>query len=189
MLEREYTEESVRGIEDFEYLWIVWEFSANKDNNGQTVRPPRLGGNRRVGVFASRSPFRPNRLGLSCVRLERIDKRNDQIAIVVRGADLMDGTPIYDIKPYVAYSDAHSGARCGFVDAKEWKKLQVIVPDVLIHAFAPEQRSALIATLEQDPRPQYHSDANRIYGMIFGDMDVRFRVEDKTLYVVGVTPV
>lgn len=178
--------EAVRGLEDFDYLWLIWEFSANRDcGSRKTVRPPRLGGNRRIGVFASRSPFRPNPLGLSCVRLDRVEE--DRLlgpVIYVRGADLMDGTPIYDIKPYVTYADAHPAARSGFVDEKQWEPLHVEIPDKLAVRIPSQHLEALRATLAQDPRPAFHDDPERTYGMPFGDMDVRFRVKDGVLMVV-----
>ena len=180
--------DAVRGIDGFDYLWLVWEFSANRDaQKSLTVRPPRLGGNQRMGVFATRSPFRPNNLGLSCVRLDRVELNpNLGPVIYVRGADLMDGTPIYDIKPYVAYADAHPDARSGFVDKTEWQPLKVELPDVLAAKVPNDQIASLIATLEQDPRPRYHDDPDRIYGMPFLNMDIRFKVSDNTLIVVDI---
>ena len=181
-------EEAVRGLEAFDYLWLIWEFSANPhEQKGLTVRPPRLGGNERVGVFASRSPFRPNRLGLSCVRIEKVEMtEKDGPVILVRGADLMDGTPIYDIKPYVAYADSHPEARSGFVDKTEWKPLQVEIPQTLSRLFSEEELKGLRQVLSQDPRPRYHDDAERIYGMPFAGWDVRFRVADGVVTVVEV---
>jgi tRNA-Thr(GGU) m(6)t(6)A37 methyltransferase TsaA len=181
-------EEAVRGLEAFDYLWLIWEFSANPhEQQGLTVRPPRLGGNERVGVFASRSPFRPNRLGLSCVRIEKVEMtEKDGPVILVRGADLMDGTPIYDIKPYVAYADSHPEARSGFVDKTEWKPLQVEIPQTLSRLFSEGELKGLRQVLSQDPRPRYHDDAERIYGMPFAGWDVRFRVADGVVTVVEV---
>jgi tRNA-Thr(GGU) m(6)t(6)A37 methyltransferase TsaA len=181
-------EEAVRGLETFDYLWLIWEFSANPhEQQGLTVRPPRLGGNERVGVFASRSPFRPNRLGLSCVRIEKVEMtEKDGPVILVRGADLMDGTPIYDIKPYVAYADSHPEARSGFVDKTEWKPLQVEIPQTLSRLFSEGELKGLRQVLSQDPRPRYHDDAERIYGMPFAGWDVRFRVADGVVTVVEV---
>ena len=181
-------EEAVRGLETFDYLWLIWEFSANPhEQQGLTVRPPRLGGNERVGVFASRSPFRPNRLGLSCVRIEKVEMtEKDGPVILVRGADLMDGTPIYDIKPYVAYADSHPEARSGFVDTTEWKPLQVEIPQTFSSLFLEEELAGLRQVLSQDPRPRYHDDAERIYGMPFAGWDVRFRVADGVVTVVEV---
>lgn len=180
--------DAVRGMEEFDYLWLVWEFSANRDaQKSLTVRPPRLGGNQRMGVFATRSPFRPNNLGLSCVRLDHVkqDAKYGPV-IYVRGADLMDGTPIYDIKPYVAYADAHPEARSGFVDKTEWQPLTVELPDALATKVPQDQIPSLIATLEQDPRPRYHDDPDRIYGMPFLGFDIRFKVANNTLTVVEV---
>ncbi len=180
--------DAVRGIDGFDYLWLVWEFSANRDaEKSLTVRPPRLGGNQRMGVFATRSPFRPNNLGLSCVKFDRVE--NDPKlgpVIYVLGADLMDGTPIYDIKPYVAYADAHPEARSGFVDNTEWQPLQVELPDDLAAKVPADHIESLKGTLAQDPRPRYHDDPNRIYGMPFLNLDVRFKVADNVLTVVEI---
>ena len=180
--------DAIRGIEDFDYLWLVWEFSANRDaEKSLTVRPPRLGGNQRMGVFATRSPFRPNNLGLSCVRLDHVEQDTKLGPVIyVRGADLMDGTPIYDIKPYVAYADAHPDARSGFVDKTEWQPLKVELPDSLAAKVPSDQIASLIATLEQDPRPRYHDDPERIYGMPFLNLDIRFKVANNTLTIVDI---
>ena len=159
------------------------------------MRPPRLGGNRRMGVFATRSPFRPNNLGLSCVRIDRIvmpveckSTGTEDLGpvIYVRGADLMDGTPIYDVKPYVAYADAHPEAKSGFVDQKDWEPLEVQVPETCARLFSDAELAALKATLAQDPRPQYQDDPERIYGMPYLDKDVRFRVKGHVLEIVEV---
>lgn len=189
VFEPEYQrEEAVRGIEQFDYLWLIWEFSANPhEQQGLTVRPPRLGGNERVGVFASRSPFRPNRLGLSCVYINKVEMTRDKGPVIhVKGADLMDGTPIYDIKPYVTYADSHADARSGFVDEKEWHPLQVVMTDECQRCFSAEELAGLRQVLMQDPRPRYHDDAERVYGMPFAGFDVRFRVKDRVLTVVKV---
>ena len=180
--------EAVRGLEAFDYLWIIWEFSANRDaEKSLTVRPPRLGGNQRMGVFATRSPFRPNNLGLSCARIDRIEHDAKLGPVIyVKGADLMNQTPIYDIKPYVAYADAHPDARSGFVDNTEWEPLKVELPPELATKVPEEERASLIATLEQDPRPRYHNDPNRIYGMPFLHLDIRFKVANNTLTVVEI---
>ena len=180
--------EAVRGLEAFDYLWIIWEFSANRDaEKSLTVRPPRLGGNQRMGVFATRSPFRPNNLGLSCVRIDRIEHDAKLGPVVyVKGADLMRQTPIYDIKPYVAYADAHPEARSGFVDNTEWEPLKVELPKELENKIPADQVVSLIATLQQDPRPRYHNDPNRIYGMPFLTFDIRFKVADNVLTVVEI---
>ena len=181
-------EEAVRGLEGFDFLWLIWEFSANRDaEKSLTVRPPRLGGNTRLGVFATRSPFRPNNLGLSCVRMDRVemDSRLGPV-IYVLGADLMDGTPIYDVKPYVAYADAHPEARNGFVDATEWKPLEVEMTDELAAMVPAGELEALKATLAQDPRPRFHDDPQRIYGMPFLNVDIRFRVDGRSLIVTEI---
>ena len=187
-------EDAVRGMEDFEYLWLIWEFSEAKggsaDGKSLTVRPPRLGGNRRMGVFATRSPFRPNHLGLSCVRLSRIIKDPHLGPVIeVLGADLMDGTPIYDVKPYVVYADAHPEAKSGFVDQTTWEPLEVELPEPLAQLLPDEALPALKAVLAQDPRPRYQNDPERIYGMPFMDYDVSFCVKGKTLTVVDIIAV
>jgi len=187
--------EAVRGLEQFSHLWLIWEFSANRDSRTDenactenlTVRPPRLGGNERIGVFASRSPFRPNRLGLTCASISKVELSSDLGPVIhVLGADLMDGTPIYDIKPYVRYADSHPEACSGFVDQKEWIPLQVELPENLERLFTAGERAALREVLSFDPRPQYHHDPQRVYGMPFGGRDVKFRVEKGVVYVVGV---
>lgn len=177
--------EAFRGIADFDYLWLIWEFSENRGEGNLTVRPPRLGGNTRMGVFATRSPFRPNSLGLSCVRFDHLEEDPKLGPVIyVKGADLMDGTPIYDIKPYVVYADCHPEAKSGFVDHTAWKKLMVEIPEHLAKLFSAEDLETLRQTLSLDPRPSYHDDPQRIYGMPFGDYDVRFRVEEDTVTVV-----
>lgn len=188
-------EEAVRGIEGFDYLWLIWEFSANHTphstlhtHQSLTVRPPRLGGNERIGVFASRSPFRPNHLGLSCVRIEKVElTANEGPVIHVLGADLMDGTPIYDVKPYVSYADAHPDARSGFVDQREWQQLEVEIADDFARLFSAEELEGLRQVLALDPRPQYHDDPNRQYGMPYAGRDVRFKVDGRRLMVTAVT--
>lgn len=179
VFEPEYANaDALRGIEGFDYLWLIWEFSLNGKREGEwspLVRPPLLGGNEYMGVFATRSPFRPNPLGLSSVRLLGVEDG----ALVVAGADLVDGTPIYDIKPYVEYADAHTGVRSGFVDEKRWQKVEVRFPNELRGCFSDEEFAALCKVLELDPRPQYHNDPERVYGMPFAGRDVRFRVSDK----------
>lgn len=192
VLEPDYRRaEAVRGLEHFDYVWLIWEFSANRETTTAerlTVRPPRLGGNERIGVFASRSPFRPNRLGLSCVRLCNIEMEGPEApALIVEGADLMDHTPIYDIKPYVAYADSRPVARSGFVDEHTWQRLEVCIPEQLAKNFTVEELRALKDVLAEDPRPPFHHDACRIYGMPFAHRDVRFRVgTDGVLRVVEV---
>ena len=178
--------EAIRGLEEFSHIWLVWEFSeAKRDEWSPTVRPPRLGGNVRKGVFATRSPFRPNPIGLSSVKLERIETDPKLGPVLhVSGADLMDGTPIYDIKPYVSYADSHPDARSGFVDETGWQPLEVEMPENCAALFAADELEALRQTLALDPRPRYHDDPSRVYGMPFGDYDVRFRVGDGVLRVI-----
>ena len=237
--------DAVRGLEGFDYIWLIWGFSGNKPRSvaepaeasgalrqaqrpktpfQATVRPPRLGGNERIGVFASRSPFRPNGLGLSSVRIESIeydakDETGKQLGPVINvlGADLMDGTPIYDIKPYVAYADSHPDASSGFVDDKEWKPLKVVFAlpvtstgsvtdalcstspspvtelvevtepaEVTVQGWNEADIEALRKVLAQDPRPRYQNDPDKVYGMIFNDMDVRFKVREDVLTVVEI---
>ncbi len=180
--------DALRGIEEFDYIWLIWEFSANPHQaKSPVVRPPRLGGNQSVGVFASRSPFRPNPIGLSAVRLASVEWDAPSGPVLhVLGADLMDGTPIYDIKPYVTYADAHPEAKSGFVDNNEWKTLEVDFPQPLRKQFTPAQSEALIQVLRLDPRPQYQNNPQKVYGMPFEGRDVHFRVEEGVLYVIGV---
>lgn len=190
VLEKAYRSvDAIRGLEDFDYVWLLWGFSANKHSaKGVTVRPPRLGGNRQLGVFATRSPFRPNPIGLSSVRIDHIDYDcPDSPVIHVLGADLMDGTPIYDIKPYIPYSDAHPDARGGFTDTTEWHPLDVLIPAEQEQILKKKgiDTGTLRDVLAQDPRPQYHDDPERIYGMEYGGTDIHFHVEGNTLTVVG----
>ena len=177
--------EAIRGLEDFDYVWLIWEFSANSPSDSLTVRPPRLGGNKRMGVFATRSPFRPNNLGLSCVRIDRIEEDIKLGPVIyVKGADLMDGTPIYDIKPYVTYADSHPEARSGFVDQSAWQELKVEIPDTISVRFSSEELVSLRKVLALDPRPHYQDDPERVYGMPYGGYDIRFKVNGKVLTVV-----
>lgn len=179
-------EEAVRGLEAFSHVWLLWEFSANDDGGGSlTVRPPRLGGNERVGVFASRSPFRPNRLGLSSVRLLGIEMSENLGPVLhVAGGDMMDGTPVYDIKPYVSLSDCHPDARCGFVDSHPEEPLLVNIPAAVTAQFTAENLAALRQLLAGDPRPRYHHDPARIYVLPFADKEVRFSVKNNTVEVI-----
>ena len=178
--------DALRGLEGFSHLWLIWEFSANRSQGWQpTVRPPRLGGNERMGVFATRSPFRPNALGLSCVEIDHIDMNGS--VIHVRGADLMDGTPIYDIKPYIKYADARPHAKCGYVDELKEYRLKVVLPEELTAGIADRSLiPSLVETLSLDPRPSYHDDPERIYGLSFAGMNVRFKVFLGILTVVSV---
>ena len=180
--------DAVRGLEDFSYIWLVWQFSgAVRDNWSPTVRPPRLGGNTRMGVFATRSPFRPNPLGLSSVKLEAIEHRPDVgPVLIVRGADLMDGTPIYDIKPYIPYADCHPDASEGFTGQTRMHLLQVEFPPALLAQVPEADRDALTGVLASDPRPSYQHDPERVYGMEFAGLEVHFRVDGEVLTVTDV---
>lgn len=175
----------LRGIEGYSHLWLLWHCSLSPKAESPTVRPPKLGGNTRVGVFASRSPVRPNPIGLSCVRLESIGKTEDgALCLNVSGADLADGTPIFDIKPYLAYADAVPAAKSGF--AKTDGTLQVEIAPALLARIAPEKQTALLQTLALDPRPGYQEDPQRVYYMRYASFDVSFRVEAQTLFVVSI---
>ena len=196
-------EQALRGIDGFSHLWLIWGFNEAKRKTGSagnadeafsadgatwrpTVRPPRLGGNERMGVFATRSPFRPNGLGLSVVRLERVERGSDGSTLVVAGADLMNGTPIYDIKPYIPYADAHPEATGGFTDQEPRRLLNVVIDDALLLRVPEEKREALREVLAQDPRPAYHDDPSRVYVMSFGGQEVSFKVDGSNLSVVDV---
>lgn len=178
--------DALRGIEKFSHLWLIFDFSkAHRKAFSPTVRPPRLGGNTRVGVFASRSPFRPNPIGLSCVKLLRIEKRKDEgFVLIVSGADLLDGTPVLDIKPYIPFADCHPQATGGYATEHEHDKLQVIFPEELLAVIAEDKRQGLIECLADDPRPSYQDDPNRIYGMRFGDYELKFSVQNAVLTVI-----
>ena len=189
VLEPEFRDpEALRGIEGFSHLWLIWQFSENADRGwSPTVRPPRLGGNTRMGVFATRSPFRPNPIGLSCVRLEGVrwdDARGP--VLLLGGADLVDGTPVYDIKPYITYADCIPNALGGFTGGEAPDALPVVCPDTLRRCFSENDWEALRGVLSCDPRPAYQKDGERIYGLSFAGKDVRFRVTDGTVTVVSV---
>ena len=177
--------DALRGLDEFDYLWLIWGFSANKHAaTSLVVRPPLLGGNEKMGVFATRSPFRPNALGLSSVRISRIETDTTRGPVItVVGADLMDGTPIYDIKPYIPYADSHPEAKGGFTDTHAICRLTVVIPDCFHHLFSQSQLQALYKVLELDPRPHYHKSGQKEYGMPYMDYDVHFTVND------GVWPV
>jgi tRNA-Thr(GGU) m(6)t(6)A37 methyltransferase TsaA len=173
--------EALRGMEDYDFLWLIWGFSENVDaDKHPTVRPPLLGGNERVGVWATRSPFRPNNLGLSSVRIRRV--LPDEAAIEVWGADLMDGTPVFDVKPYLPYVDSHPDARGGFTDSHSWQRLQVVMPESMPPDFSDADLAVLRQLLALDPRPHYHDDS-RPYAMPFMGYDIRFHVTDGVLTV------
>ena len=181
-------DDALRGIDGYSHLWLIWQFSeAVRTGWSPTVRPPRLGGNTRMGVFATRSPFRPNNLGLSCVKLLGVEHTQEYgTVLLVGGADLMDGTPIFDIKPYIPYSDSHPEAIGGFTVNAEDYLLQVNFPEDLISQIPEEKREAAIAVLSHDPRPSYQRTPGRIYGLSFAGFDIRFTVEDSLLTVVEV---
>lgn len=182
--------DALRGIEGFDFLWLIWEFSANRHAaKSPVVRPPVLGGNEKVGVFATRSPFRPNNIGLSSVRLSSVEWESSRGPVIhVKGADLMDGTPIYDIKPYVVYADCHPDARSGFVDERKWDKLRVEIPDtvktyLLSQGLTDAKLAVLVEVLAQDPRPHYQKNQDKVYGMPYEGLDVHFRVKEGVLTV------
>ena len=183
IFEKEYADENaLRGLEEFSHIWLIWGFSENiREQHALTVRPPRLGGNVRMGVFATRSPFRPNNLGLSCVKIEEIKKGK----IIVSGADLMNGTPIYDIKPYIPYSDAHPEASGGFTDKTEFHTLKVKADETIIKALG-ETWTVLKTVLENDPRPAYQNDSERVYGFSFSHREIKFKVVGDTLTVLEI---
>ena len=181
--------EAVRGLDGYSHIWLIWEFSENVDAPwSPTVRPPRLGGNTRLGVFATRSPFRPNRIGLTVVRLIRMEEENGRITLVVSGADLMDGTPIVDIKPYLPYVDSVPDAVGGFTEQTERHRLTVDFPEKLKKYVPKQNLPAVMGLLAQDPRPAYQHDGKRVYGVPYGEVDIRFVVEGDTLTVVEVVP-
>ena len=182
--------DALRGIEEFSHLWIIWQFSeAVRQGWSPTVRPPRLGGNTRMGVFATRSPFRPNNLGLSSVRLLEVEQTGSFGTVLhVGGADLMDGTPIFDIKPYIPYSDCHPDAAGGFTDRTGEFLLDVDFPRQLLEKLPPDKREAALAVLSHDPRPSYQRSETRVYGLIFAGFDIRFTVREEHLTVREVTP-
>ena len=180
--------DAVRGIEQFSHIWLIWQFSqALREEFTPLVRPPRLGGNTYMGVFATRSPYRPNSLGLSCVRLEKIEYNEELGAVLhVSGADLLDGTPIFDIKPYLPYTDSRPDASNGFAPTSEECSLDVNFPENLLKIIPKDKRTAVIEVLRLDPRPQYHDDSERVYGMNFSGFDIRFTVVGKQLTVCEV---
>ena len=182
--------DALRGLEGFSHLWLIWSFSkAVRETWSPTVRPPRLGGNTRMGVFATRSPFRPNNLGLSSVRLLEVEQTGSFGTVLhVGGADLMDGTPIFDIKPYISYSDCHPDAAGGFTDRTGEFLLDVDFPRQLLEKLPPDKREAALAVLSHDPRPSYQRSETRVYGLIFAGFDIRFTVREEHLAVREVTP-
>ena len=189
VFEKEYNvPEAFRGLEDFSHIWVLWQFSeAVRETWSPTVRPPLLGGNKRMGVFATRSPFRPNSVGLSALKLDGVEfSEKEGVVLHVSGADLLDGTPVYDIKPYLPYADSIPDAVGGFTESLEERRLEVEFPSDLLKRVNEGKREALKAVLAADPRPSYQNDPEREYGMRFADYEVRFKVEGKTLRVINV---
>ncbi len=188
VFEKEYSvEEAFRGLEDFSHIWILWGFSeSNMAKWSPTVRPPRLGGNKRMGVFATRSPYRPNSIGLSCVEICEIKKENGCMVIEVRGADLMDKTPIYDIKPYLKFTDSRPNAVCGFADEFLEDRLEVFIPENIKEGIPDSKIKSLIQILRSDPRPSYQNDPDRIYGFEYSNLNIKFKVSDSVLTVTDI---
>lgn len=188
IFEPEYRDENaVRGLEGFSYIWILWQFSKNVGKEwSPMVRPPRLGGNKKVGVFATRSPFRVNPIGMSSVKLDRIELTEQGPVLYVDGADLLDGTPIYDIKPYIPEIDSHPEARAGFAEMTKEYKAEVIIPEELCQQISSNQRQTIIDILSQDPRPGYQEDEERIYGMKYGNLEIKFRSDGEKLIVCAI---
>ena len=188
VFEEEYrVDEALRGIEEFSHLWLIWAFDrTERETWSPTVRPPRLGGNKRVGVFATRSPFRPNAIGLSCVKLIGTEKTREGTVLKVAGADLVNGTPIYDIKPYLPYADCRPEATGGFTDRTEKRKVEVVFDPEVREKLAEGEETALRSVLKEDPRPAYQDDPERIYGFGFAGKQIRFRVRDGVLTVIGI---
>jgi len=189
VFEEEYRlEEAVRGIEEFSHLWLLWGFSEVMEEKFRpTVRPPRLGGNKRIGVFATRSPFRPNRIGLSCVRLTAVQKHSDEGPILyVEGVDILDGTPIYDIKPYLPYVDSQPNALGGFAQQRKDYALELMIPVELEEKIPEEHRRVVHEILSQDPRPSYQNDPDRVYGMSYAGLEIKFRVDEGQLEVLEI---
>ena len=191
VFEPEYrVRESLRGIEEYSHLWLIWEFSeAKRESWSPTVRPPRLGGNKRMGVFATRSPYRPNPIGLSSVRLIRIEESAEGLVLIVGGADLLDGTPIYDIKPYLAFTDSHPEAISGFADKVKDQSVTVVFPKELLSLVPENMQKTLIKVLEGDPRPHYKTDPDYEYGMRHSNLEVKFKVNGETLTVTAIEAV
>lgn len=190
IFEKEYRNpDAFKGLEDFSHIWLIWEFSESKrDNWSPTVRPHLLGGNKRKGVFATRSPFRPNPIGLSCVRLEKIDYTKEYGPVLyVKGCDLMNGTPIYDIKPYLPYCDSINDATGGFTDALADRHIEVHIEPSLLGSVPDEMRRELLGVLAGDPRPSYQNDPKRIYGFEMGKLEIKFKVVENELYVISIS--
>lgn len=192
VFEKQYRNaDAFKGLEDFSHIWLIWEFSESKrDAWSPTVRPPLLGGNKRMGVFATRSPFRPNPIGLSCVRLEKIDySKNEGPVLYVKGCDLMNGTPIYDIKPYLSYCDSRPDATGGFTDTLGDRHLKVHISPSLLGRVPEEMRGELLGVLAGDPRPSYQKDPERVYGFDMGEFEIKFKADEKELFVTDINKI
>lgn len=190
IVEKEYAvEEAFRGLEEFSHIWVLWKFSkAERDKWSPTVRPPLLGGNKRMGVFATRSPFRPNPIGLSCVKLDRIEKTDGKIVLYVKGADLLDGTPVYDIKPYLPYADSYPHATAGFTQSLEERRVDVVVDCDRFYDIPKKRQGEILKILSLDPTPSYKEDG-REYGMKYADYELKFYINDKILHLTDVTKI
>ncbi len=188
VFEKEYAvKEAFRGLEEFSHIWLLWQFSeAVRDTWSPTVRPPLLGGNKRMGVFATRSPFRPNPIGLSVVRLLKVEQEKEGTVLYVGGVDLKNGTPIYDIKPYLAYADSHPNAMGGFTENLGERKISVKFPEELLNKIPSEKQKELFGALSCDPRPSYINDENRVFGFSFSDYEIKFKVKENILTVISV---
>ena len=188
IFEKEYSDISaIKGLNEFSHIWLIWEFDKAKQNKFcPTVRPPRLGGNERKGVFATRSPFRPNSLGLSYVKLEKIEIKSHKPIIYVSGIDMVNGTPIYDIKPYLSFTDSKPNAKCSFADEKKHYKLEVIADNNILQKLESSKQKALIKILENDPRPAYQADENRVYGFKFSKKEIKFKVKGNVLTLLSI---
>lgn len=191
IFEKDYrVDDALRDIEGYSHLWLLWHFSQNRKKEwSPCVRPPRLGGNKRTGVFATRSPFRPNPIGLSCVKLIKKEKTSDGTILIVSGADMLSGTPIFDIKPYIKYTDCHIDAVSGFADEHKDYKLKVDFPLELLEIIQSDKQQAIISILENDPRPAYQNDKNRVYGLRYGEYEIKFTVETSVLTVSSVAKI
>ena len=181
-------EEAFRGIEDFSHIWLIWETSETTGKEwSPTVRPPLLGGNKKMGVFATRSPFRPNPIGLSCVKLDRVEQtKSHGTVLYVSGVDIMDNTPIYDIKPYLVYADSHPDAKSGFTENLAERKIEVLIDNTLLDRVPIDKREELLGVLSSDPRPSYIEDGDRVYGFLFSDLEIKFKVKDNKLDVIEI---
>ena len=187
VFEPEYKNQNyIRGLEEFDFMWLIWGFSDNRHKlSGSTVRPPRLGGNRRVGVFASRSPYRPNPIGLSSVKINFFENtKNNGIIIHVLGADLINETPIFDIKPYLEFTDSHTHIRNGYVDSTTWPILKIVFSNIANTKYTNEEKNLITKILEQDPRPHYHDDPSKTYTMSIGNNDIHFKIEGDCCYII-----